>query len=59
MDYRKMYLRKLEILELSNVPPPVCPDGVCSNFLGSVTASKDLIHIYHDESIFYANESQK
>ena len=59
MEYRKFYLRKLEILDISHVPPPVCSDGICGNVLGSVNNSKHLVLIYHDESIFHANESQK
>lgn len=26
VDYRKLYLRKLEILEATHVPPPLCSD---------------------------------
>ena len=39
------------------MPPPLCDDGVLSFDTGNVDAEKKLVLIYHDESIFYSNES--
>lgn len=58
VEYRKIYLRKLEILQLSHLPPPSCANGETQEVLGNADAQKRLVLIYHDESSFHANESQ-
>ena len=49
-------LRKLEIYQLTHLPPPLCSDGTISVQVGNPTAAKSLV--YHDESTFHANEGQ-
>lgn len=57
-EYRELFLRKLEILESTHLPPPLPADGKSIQILGNPEASKRLVLIFHDESIFHANESQ-
>ena len=56
--YRKLYLRKLEILSSTHLPPPSCEDGLTAVQIGNPAASKHLVLIFHDESSFHANEGQ-
>ena len=58
VDYRKLFLRKLEIFESTHLPPPSCSDELVAFPVGSLTASRSLVLIYHDESSFHANEGQ-
>ena len=58
IEYRKLFLRKLEILELTHLPPPLCADNQTAFQVGSETRSRTLVLIYHDESSFHANEGQ-
>ena len=57
-EYRSLYIRKLEILETTHLPPPPCPGGLTEFDVGNPAASKHLVLIYHDECIFHANEGQ-
>jgi len=57
-EYRKLFLRKLEILESTHLPPPLPADGKSTDQIGNPEATKRLVLIFHDESIFHANESQ-
>lgn len=57
-EYRNLYIRKLEILETTCLPPPPCPGGLIKVNVGNPAASKHLVLIYHDECIFYANKGQ-
>ena len=52
------YVRKLEYLQASHLTPPSFPDGETEENIGSNTADKRLVLIYHDESSFHANEGQ-
>ena len=58
-EYRQLFLRKLEILESTHMPPPLPSDGKATQTaVGNPDAVKRLVLIFHDESIFHANESQ-
>ena len=55
VDYRKLYLRKLEVLEATHaLPPPVSDEPQTSVSSGR----KTLVLIYHDESTFHSNDDQ-
>lgn len=56
IEYRNMYLRKIEILESTHQPPPLCEDGNVEENIGNPAAQRKLVLIYHDESSFHANE---
>ena len=58
IEYRRIYLRKIEGLETNHMPPPACMTGQTDKVLGSETFEKRLVTIYHDESSFHANEGQ-
>ena len=58
VEYRSLYLRKLDVLEKTHLPPPYCPDGSTQFTVGNSEANKYLVLIYHDECIFHANECQ-
>lgn len=58
VEYRRLFLRKLDILHLTHLPPPLCDDGLVSHDLGCTTARRKLVVICHDESIFHSNEDQ-
>ena len=49
---------KIEILESTHKPPPLCSDGLSSGDIGSLTAIRKLVLIYHNESCFHSNEDQ-
>ena len=57
VEYRKLYLRKLEILSKMHLPPPACEDGMMTFQTGD-PAAKHLVMIFHDKSSFHANEGQ-
>ena len=54
----ELFLRKIEILESTHKPPPLCSDSLSSGDIGSLTATRKLVLIYHDESCFHSNEDQ-
>jgi len=56
VEYRKLYLRKLEILSTSHVPPPLCSNEDPTFIMPST--SRKLVLIFHDESTFHSNEDQ-
>ena len=58
VEYRKLYIRKLEILSTTHLPPPLCEDGLTALQTGNASATKHLVLIFHDESSFHANEGQ-
>ena len=58
IEYRKLYLKKLEILESTHLPPPLPSDGITAMSTGSHSASKKLVLIFHDESCFHSHEAQ-
>ena len=55
--YRKKYLNKLKALEATHKPPPTCADGIPSWNAGDETKQKQVVFIYHDETIFKANDA--
>jgi len=57
-EYRRIYLRKLEILQSTHLPPPICPDGEIEETIGAAGAEKRLVLLYHDESSFHSNEGR-
>ena len=58
VEYWHLYLRKLEVFQLTHLPPPICSGGSTEEVIGSSTAEKRLVVIYHDESSFHSNEGQ-
>lgn len=58
VEYQRLYLRKLEVLQLTHLAPPICSGGSTEEVIGSSTAEKRLVVIYHDESSFHSNEGQ-
>ena len=58
IEYRKLYLRKLDILSSIHLPPRLCEDGLTAVLTGNPAASKHLVLIFHDETSFHANEGQ-
>ena len=58
MNYRKLYLRKLEILEATHAPPPPCSDDPVRVHREEDDSKKKLVLIYHDESTFHSNDGQ-
>ena len=58
IEYRKLYLRKIEILQSTHLPPPYGLGGETEELIGSSTAEKRLVLLYHDESRFHSNEGQ-
>lgn len=58
VEYRKLFLQKLEILEANYLPQPACSDQLTAFRVGSETAARSFVLIYHDESTFHANEGQ-
>ena len=63
VEYRKLYLKKLDILASTHLPPPLCSDDPSSH--ASVPSGSDepsqrrkLVLIFHDESIFHSNDDQ-
>ena len=57
VEYRKKYLNKIKALECTHKPPPTCEDGIPSWHSGKATAAKKVVFIYHDETIFHANDA--
>lgn len=57
IEYRKKYLNMIKALEVTHEPPPLCEDGVPSWHSGKDTAAKKVVFIYHDETIFHANDA--
>jgi hypothetical protein len=56
VQYRKVYLNRMISLEARHQPPPHSENDMPSWHAGDPTKTKKLVIIYHDESIFYANE---
>ena len=56
VQYRSLFLRKLEILESTHAPPPPCSD-MPSPVLDT-SGRKKLVLLYHDESTFHSNDGQ-
>ena len=52
VEYRKLYLRKLEVLEATHRPPPPVSGERGSDVM------KRLVLLYHDESTFHSNDDQ-
>ena len=57
VKYRKTYLNKMKFLESIHKPPPTCDDGILSWHSGKETATRNVVFIYHDETIFFANDA--
>ena len=58
VEYHKLFLRKMEILQSTHLPPPTCSIGCTEEIVGNESSEKRLVLIYHDESSFHANEGQ-
>ena len=57
VDYWKLFLKKMEILETTHAQPPQASDEA-RLITESDSSKKHLVMIYHDESIFHSNEDQ-
>lgn len=57
VDYRKIYLWKLEILESTHAPPSHCSDDPIRDQQED-ESKKEVVLIYHDESTFHSNDGQ-
>ena len=57
VDYRQLFLKKMEILETTHAQPPQASDEG-RVITESDSSKKQLVMIYHDESIFHSNEDQ-
>ena len=55
VDYHKLYLRKLEVLESTHSPPLPVSDETGTSVSSSM---KRLVLLYHDESTFHSNDDQ-
>lgn len=56
IEYRTLYLRRLEILSSTHAPPPLCTDEVSEPFIGP--QRRHLVLLFHDESTYHSNEDQ-
>lgn len=56
VDYRNLYLRKLQILEMTHADPPPCSDEAQPT--EEESTKKKLVLIYHDESTFNSNNGE-
>ena len=62
VSYRKVYVQRLQTLEKNHSAPPLPSDVVGAEqpcLLWDLTAPKQLVTMYHDESTFQANDDQK
>ena len=55
VEYRKLYLRKLEILESTHAPPPPVSDQCAPE----PSDRRKLVLIFHDEATYHSNDDQK
>ena len=57
VQYRGMFLRKMNALESTHQSPPLPGDNLHHPFsIGNPSAQRKLVVIFHDESVFHANE---
>ena len=57
VEYRKLYLRRLEVISLTHAPPPFCEDEQpIEPFIGPQL--RNVVLLFHDESTFHSNEDQ-
>lgn len=55
VEYRELYLHKIEILQSVHLLPHACSIGKTEEAIGN---EKQLVLIYHDKSIFHDNDAQ-
>ena len=55
VEYRKLYLRKLEMLESTHAPPPPVGDEPAPD----PSDRRKLVLIFHDEAAYHSNDDQK
>ncbi len=55
VEYWKLYLRNLEILESTHAPPPPVSDEPAPE----PSDRRKLVLIYHDEAAYHANDDQR
>ena len=57
VEYRKLYLKRLEVISLTHAPPPFCEDEQpIEPFIGPQL--RNVVLLFHDESTFHSNEDQ-
>ena len=55
--YRQQFIRKIDILQNSHLPPPLGTDNLTASYtVGKLDATCKLVLIFHDESVFHSNE---
>ena len=55
---RSQYLKELNEVQASHLPPPPCSDEKAATAPPDAEARKTLVSVFHDESIFNTNEGQ-
>ena len=58
VNYRELYLCKLEVLETTHAPPPRCSDDPVRLCREDDEGKKQLVLIFHDESTFHSHDGQ-
>ena len=58
IDYRKIFLCKIDIFSSTHLPPPLCSDNSTAVETGNLKAEKSIVLISHDESNFHSNDGQ-
>ena len=62
VEYRKLYLKRLDILAKTHLPPPLCSDEpTCHASPSCIDESspyRKLVLNFHDDSIFHSNDDQ-
>ena len=64
VEYRMLYLKRLDILASTHLPPPLCSDELSTHALqpplrtDEPSPHRELVLIFHDESIFHSNDDQ-
>ena len=57
VEYRKLYLKRMNILHATHGPSPCCADEITLEpFIGP--HHKNLVLLFHDESTYHSNEDQ-
>ena len=57
VENRNKYLNMTKALEVTDKPPPRCEDMIPLWHSGKEIAAKKVVFIYHDETIFHANDA--
>ena len=64
VEYRKLYLKRLDILASTHLPPPLCSDELSTHAsqpplrTDELSPHRELVLIFHDKSIYHSNDDQ-